>query len=184
MGHARNQRREPALLLRLRRRQRQRAHGASVEGAEERDHLLPLSVVARQLQRSLDRLGARVAVVNLVRPFHGRDLRQSLAPSCTMRFVIEVGARHVNQLGRLLLDGGNHLGMAVAGRGHRNAGSEIEELVAVHVFDDAAAAALRDQRIGARVRRRNVTLVPLQNALGIGAGQRGNDLRSGDVSDE
>src|SRR5579864_7783958 len=60
--HSRNQRRESPPLLRLRRRQRQRAHGASVKRTEERDDVLPLRVIPRQFQRTLDRFRARVAV--------------------------------------------------------------------------------------------------------------------------
>ena len=42
--------------------------------AEERDDVLPLGVIARQLQGALDGFGTRVAVVDLVRSRHGRDL--------------------------------------------------------------------------------------------------------------
>ena len=76
----------------------------------------------------------------------------------------------MDQLSRLLLDGRHHLGMAMAGGGHGDAGGEVEELVAVHVFDAHAAAALGYQRIGAGVGRRNVTVIALQVRAGIGAG--------------
>src|SRR5579884_2877821 len=72
--------------------------------------------------------------------------------------------------------------MAMAGGGDGNSGSEVEELVAVHILDDAAPAALGNQRIGAGVRRRDVAFVALQYAPGIGAGQGGDNLRSGSVS--
>ena len=49
MSDARNQRGEAPPLLRLGSGQRERAHGASVERAEERDDVLPLGVVAGQL---------------------------------------------------------------------------------------------------------------------------------------
>ena len=48
--HAGNEGSEAALLLRLRAGQRERAHGAAVEGAEEADDVLPPGVVAGQLQ--------------------------------------------------------------------------------------------------------------------------------------
>ncbi len=51
MRHTRKHRRKAPLLLRLRRRQRKRAHGAPVKCAKERDHVRTLGVVARQLQR-------------------------------------------------------------------------------------------------------------------------------------
>ena len=82
----------------------------------------------------------------------------------------------MDQFGGLLLDGGDHIGMAVAGGGHGDAGGEIEKLVAVDVFDHDAAAALGDQRIRAGVGRRNDTLVVFENALGVGAGKLGANL--------
>src|SRR5271163_1190111 len=67
MRHPRDQRRETPLLLRLRAGQRKRAYRPSVECAEEGDHLLPLGMIAGNLQRALDCLGARVPVVEAVR---------------------------------------------------------------------------------------------------------------------
>jgi hypothetical protein len=81
VGHAGNERRETAALLRLGRGQRERAHGASVESAVEGDDVLALGVIARQLQRSFNGLGAGVAVVDLVRPGHGRDLARGARPA-------------------------------------------------------------------------------------------------------
>ena len=140
VGHARNAGAEATLLLRLGGGQRERAHGASVERSEECDHVLPLGVIARQLQRDFNRLRAGVAVVDLVRPRHGSDLRQPLGQR-DHALVVKIRARHVDQFGRLLLNGGDHVGMAVSGRGDGDAGGEIEELVAVHVRDHDAAAA-------------------------------------------
>jgi hypothetical protein len=76
--------------------------------------------------------------------------------SVTMLLVIEIRARHVDEFGGLFLDGGDHVGMAVAGRGHGDAGREVVELVAIDVGDDDAAAALGHQRVGAGVGRRNI----------------------------
>ena len=53
------------------------------------------------------------------------------------------------QLLGLVLDRRDDLGMAVPGGGHGDAGGEVEEQVAVHVLDDAAAAAL-DERADRR----------------------------------
>ena len=58
--HAGQQRPEAPPVLRLARRQRQRPERAPVEAAAERDDSRPPRVVARQLDRRLDRLGARV----------------------------------------------------------------------------------------------------------------------------
>ena len=57
--------------------------------------------------------------------------------------VIEIGARHVDQPGGLLLNRLDHPRMAVAGRHHRDAGVEIQKAVAIHVFDDGAFAFAR-----------------------------------------
>ena len=157
--------------------QRERAHGASVERAEEGNHVLPLGVIAGQLERGFHRFRAGVAVVNPVRSGHGRDLRQPLGQR-DHALVIKIRARHVDQFARLLLNGGHHIGMAVSGRGHGDAGGEIEKFVAVHVRNHDAAALLGHQRVGAGVRRRKILLVARENALGIGAGQSGLDFGS------
>ena len=85
--------------------------------------------------------------------------------------VVEVGAGHVDQFGGLLLDGGDDLGMAVAGGGDGDAGGEIEELVAVDVGDDDAASALGDQRVGAGVGRRNVLASSSRTRRALGPGR-------------
>ncbi len=131
--HAWHQRSKTSLLLRLRGGQRKRAHGAAMERAEERDHVLPFGVIARKFQRGLDRLRARIAVINPMRSRHGSNLRQALRQLHHV-LVIKIRARHVDQFARLLLDGGDHFGMAMPGRSHGDAGGEIQELVAVDVF--------------------------------------------------
>ena len=80
---------------------------------------------------------------------------------------------------RLLLNRGDDFGMAMAGRGHGDAGGKIEELVAIHIFDHNAASALGNQRIRARVGRRNIFFIACENALGIGAGKRRLELGAG-----
>ena len=64
IGHvedAGQQRPEAGVVLGLRRGQADRAVGPAVEGAQEGDHVWRPRVVAGQLERRLDRLGARVA---------------------------------------------------------------------------------------------------------------------------
>src|SRR5579864_9726397 len=82
----------------------------------------------------------------------------------------------MDQFRRLLLNGSDHMRMAMAGRGHGDTSRKIEELVAVDVGDDDAAAALGNHRVGAGIRRRNVFLISLEHALGIGPGQGGLNL--------
>src|SRR5581483_11888712 len=121
---------------------------------------------------------ARVSVVDLVRSWHGSDLREALGQG-DHALVVKIGTRHVDQFGGLPLDCLYYTWMAVAGRGHRDPGGEIEELVAVGVFYPKAASAFRDHWVGARVRRGNVLVIGLHDVLGIGAGQCGLNLRSG-----
>ena len=85
----------------------------------------------------------------------------------------------MDQFARLLLNSGDHFRMAMAGRGHGNPSGEIEELIAIHIFDHNAAAALGNQRIRARVGRRNVFLIARENALGIRARERSLELGAG-----
>ena len=86
-------------------------------------------------------------------------------------FVIEIGARHVDQAGRLLLDGLDHARVAVAGRDHGDPGIEIEKAVAVHIFDDGAFPAVGHQRVAARVGRGNDARVAVDDGARTGAGQ-------------
>ena len=59
-------------------------------GAVEGDDVLPLGVIARQLDGGLDRLRAGIAVVEAVRAFHGRDRRKALGERDHV-LVIEIG---------------------------------------------------------------------------------------------
>ena len=145
-----------------------------MEGAEEGDHVLPAGVVAGQLQRALDGFGAGVAVVEAMRPRHGCDGGEPLRQR-DHALVVEVGAGHVDQLAGLLLDGLDDLRMAMAGGGDGDAGGKVEELVAVHVFDPGAAAALGDQRIAARVGGRHPAIVCFDDGACLGSGQWSGD---------
>src|SRR6185437_8191757 len=77
----------------------------------------------------------------------------------------------------LLLDGCDHLGMAVAGRCHGNAGGEVQKLVAIHVLHANAASASGHQRIRPGVARRNQTVIGLNGGLGFRSRQRRHQLR-------
>jgi len=85
----------------------------------------------------------------------------------------------VDQFARLLLNGSNHFRMAMAGRSHSDPSGKVEELIAVHIFDHNAAAAPGNQRIGARVGRRNVFLIARENTSGVRARERGLELGAG-----
>src|SRR5206468_1525368 len=83
----------------------------------------------------LQRLGPAVGVEHPLGRRPGGQLGQPLG-QVDLRLVVEVGAGHVDQPGRLVLDGGDDFRVAVAGGGHGDAGGEVEEQVAVHVVDD------------------------------------------------
>ena len=123
-----------------------------MEGSEKGDDVLPFGVVARELERGFNRLGAGVPVINLVRAGHGRNLGEAFGER-NHALVVEVGARHVDQFARLPLYRSDYVRMAMAGRSDGDAGRKIEELVAVYVFDDQAAAAFCDHGIRAGVGR-------------------------------
>src|SRR5579872_6994858 len=175
VGHAWNHGTEAALLLRLGSGQRECAHGASVKCSVERDHVLPLGVIARKFEGALDGFSAGVAVVNFVRAGHGRDLRQALGQRHHV-LVIEIGAGHVNQFRGLLLNGGDHIRVAMSGRGHGDSSGEIKKFIAINVGDHDAASLLSNQWIRASVRRRNIFAVARENALRVWTRQRGDDL--------
>ena len=88
-----------------------------------------------------------------------------------LRLVVEVRARHVQELLRLIDDGGDDVGMRVAGGVDGDAGGAVEEHVAVDVLDGGAVAARHDERIAARVRRRDDLAVALDDGLGFGPGR-------------
>ena len=81
VGDARH-RREEALLLRvLARGEGERAHRAAVEAAEETDEARAAGDVARQLDRGLDRLGARLAQeAHRFPALHRRDAAPGVRP--------------------------------------------------------------------------------------------------------
>ena len=127
-------------------------------------------MVARQFQRALDGLGAGVAIKEAVRSGHRRDGRKALG-QIGERLVEEIGAGDVDQFRGLLLNRRNDFGMAMAGRNDGDAGGKIEKLVAIHIFDADAAAALGHQRIRARITGRNEPGVGLDSRSGFGSGK-------------
>ena len=65
---------------------------------------------------------------------------------------------------------------------HGNAGSEVEEAVSIGILDNSALASFGYQGIGTSVGRGNDAVVPVDNGLGLGAGQRGDQLRQTDMT--
>jgi hypothetical protein len=92
---------------------------------------------------------------------------------------VEVARREVQQLGCLLLDRGDDLGVGVTGRVDGDPGGEVEKQVAVDVLDRQAIAADRYQRVGAWQARRRPGLVEGDVGAGLRAGDLGDDVRDG-----
>ncbi len=130
-----------------------------------------LRVIFRQLDRRLDGFRARIAEVHALL-LRARSNRRKLFRELRQSLVVEIRAGQVNQFGRLLLNRSDHFRMAVAGGAHGDARGKIQERVSVHIFNRRAVAALRHQRIIARVRRRDVFRVALDDALSFGSRQR------------
>ena len=166
---ARQERAEAGVVLRLRRRQGDGAVGAAVEGAEEGDDVRAVRGVAGELDRGFDRLGAGVAEVRPSATGDRRELGQATADLGVDREV-EVAGAEVDELGGLLLDGGDHLRMRVPGGGDRDAGGEVEEQVAVDVLDGQAIAPDRHDRVGARQARRRPGLIERDVGASLRAG--------------
>jgi hypothetical protein len=85
----------------------------------------------------------------------------------------------VQQLGGLALHGLDHRRVAVAGARDRDARVQVEEYVAVDVFDDRARPAARHERIGAGQRRRRDPAVALDARYRLGTGHLGDELGPG-----
>jgi hypothetical protein len=121
-----------------------------VEGTEKRHGPAAAGMPPGQLQSCFDRLSAAIGEKHTLGRRAGRDLGEFLG-QVDLRAIVEVGPRHVQQFGRLVLDSGDDLRVAMPGGGDGDAGGEVEEAVAIDVFDDGSTAALDDQRVDARV---------------------------------
>jgi hypothetical protein len=172
----RDQRPEAGALFDLRVGQRQRAHGPAVEAAVERDDSGPARVIPSQLDRSLHGLGAGVREEDAGALPERRDRRQPLA-ELDVAGLVEVGRRDVDQLLRLRRDGGDHVGVRVAGRADRDARGEVEEAVAVDVGDDQPRTGLGNERVRAREGRAGDRIVALDERAGLRSGQLRDDVR-------
>ena len=147
------QHRPEALDHLLRARRRDRAVAAAVEGALEGDDPVPLrlagvvEVLARHLDRALDRLGARVGDEHRV----GEGRRdQPLGQRLLVRDAVEV--RGVPELPRLRLERRDERRVGVAEERHRDAGAEVEIALAA-LLGQPGALALDEGERRARVGR-------------------------------
>ena len=89
----------------------------------------------------------------------------------------------MDEVARLLLDGPDHLRVPVAGGVDRDARGEVQEQVAVDVFDGHTQATNRHDRVGAGQARRGPLLVELDVRACLGAGNLGDEVRKRPVRD-
>src|SRR5256886_1394304 len=172
---ARHRREESGTLLRLARRQRESALGAPVERSEEREEHLPLRVTLGDFDGSLVRLRPRITEEDLLAVLARGDLPQPLGER-RLNLVVEVGAREMGKLRRLSGDRLDDLWVRVTDVEDRNSGCEVDQDVAVDVFDDGAGGPLDDDR--GRLRRGcNVAVVPRDDLLRLRAGRSHFDVR-------
>ena len=132
---------EAVLVGHVLRGQRHREVRPAVVGVVEHDDRVAAGVVARHLHRVLHRLGAGVEERRALLVVAGGELGELLADLD----VLLVGRDHeagVGEVGDLALHRLDHLRRGVADRGHRDAGAEVDELVAVDVAEDATARLL------------------------------------------
>jgi ParB family chromosome partitioning protein len=121
--------------------QRHAHEGAAVESAGEGDDGRAAGRGARDLDRVLDRLGAGGDEDG----FLPEVARHGLVEALGQPHVIFIGhdlMAGVGEVVELVLDGGDHLGVAVAGVDHGDAGSEVDVAPALHVPDLGILGAL------------------------------------------
>src|ERR1035437_7138223 len=147
-----------------------------MEGAQESYEVLALGDVPGQLDRALDRLSPGVAEEDAALLLHRHDAGQ-LGTRLRVDRDVEVGAV-MDQLAGLVPDRRHHVRVAVAGRGDRDAGVEVEKEVAVDVLYRAALAPRGDDRIGPRHARRGPLAVELQVYARLRPGQFRNEVRN------
>ena len=143
-----------------------------MERALERDHALALRVEPRELDRVLDRLGARVEerAARLA-----ADRRQRAEPLGELDVALVRNDREVRveEAVDLLGDRRDDAGMVVADVRHADAADEIDERVAVDVRDRRSAGAIGDDRLVNDERMRDGTLLAREDL----AAARARNLR-------
>src|SRR5262245_12691339 len=107
-----------------------------MERPEEGDHAYAARVVASELDRALHRLGPGVAEAHPRRSTAERGHRGQALTQLAVHGQVEVARAVVEERPGLVLDGPHDRGMAMPGGVHGDAGVEVEEPVAVDVFDD------------------------------------------------
>ncbi len=136
------------------------------------------SVWWRKLEGGFDGFGTAVGKEDLLVGRAGSDGCE-LFHQLDHGRVVEIAATDVDEIRGLGLDGGDDLGMAVAGGADGDAGGEVEEAIAIDVFDDAAEGALDDEGVLAGVRGGTEAFIAIDELAGAGAGEGRVDRGSG-----
>ncbi len=173
--HLGRERAEPRLVRVRLRRHGHREERAAVEGSLERDHRRAAGVRARELDRVLDRLRARVEERRLRRAPERRDLDQPLGQLDVdlVRDDREVG---VGEARRLLLHRLDDSRMGVADVQAADAAGEVDEGVAVDVGDRRAPPLRDDDREVDGQRIRHDAVLAGEDLLGARTGDRRPEL--------
>ena len=162
-----------AELVRVRLRgQRERQQRAPVERAFEGDHAGAAGGEARELDRVLDGLRARVEERGFRGAGERRPREQPLGQRC-VDLVRDNGEVGVGEALELLLCGGDDMRMGMADVEAADAAREVDEDVAVDVGEQRAARVGRDDGEGDGERRRDARGEPRQDL----ARPRSRDLR-------
>ena len=167
VGYPRQKRRKAKAVNRLGGAQRHRAHRAPMERAEKGERSRATRHPAGELERRLDRLGARVGEKDARRRVHRRERRKAFAQQDLLG-VVEIGARHVEKARRLVLHRPHHARVAMTGRRDGDPRREVDVAASVDIPHLAARAARHDKGVRARVRRRDRRLVARQPLRGQG----------------
>ena len=173
--HLGRERPEPGLVRVRLRGHRHREKRAAVEGALEDDDGGTLRVGARELDRVLDRLGAGVEERGLRRADERRDRDQPFGERDVdlVRHDREVGVREVRELLLRRLD---DLRVRVPDVEAADAAGEVDERVPVDVGERGASAFRDDDREVDRERVGDHPVLPLENRLRAGSGNRRAEL--------
>src|SRR5256885_5426397 len=150
VGEVRDKRAEQVAVFRTPRR-RERAHRLAVKAAHRRDDAGALGCRARELERSLDRLGPAVAEKDSVER-GGQDARETVIELRWAVVVEELGARCEGP--GLLCDRVRDRGVAVADIGHALPADAVDVLPPLAVVDGRAVPANEDDpALGVEARR-------------------------------
>ena len=104
-------------------------------------------------------------------------MRRELLRQFHQARIVEVRAGHVNEFGGLLLDGRDHIRMAVARGYDGDSGGEIEKRVSVNILHQRASSAPGHHRIASRIGGGNELPVEFEDASGVRPRQGGNQFR-------